>query len=168
MHIYLKQGGSFCLVEPENGEEEGWNRIILSANTQPIITVLSDDVVLVKYHDRDDGVLVIFPYSGKGKATVMKLHHLPETTNRLKLVHATFAKLLDFDDGRLTNNKRNKAITIVRELLPDVVRNSIGDKEDGITFYLHKDQLSVYLDKALKIKLNHYTLFSRNIKDSLL
>lgn len=166
MHIYVKQGGSVCLSEPEN--EEGWNRVILSAGTQPVITVLSDDVVIVKYHDRTDGVLVIFPYSGKGKATVMKLCNLPETNKRLGLIHAVFANLLDFDDGRLTNNKRNKAITIVRELLPDVVRNSIGNKEDGITFYLHKDQLSVYVDKALKIKLNHYILFSRNIKDSLL
>lgn len=166
MHIYLKQGGSVCLTEPEN--EEGWNRIILSANTQPVVTVLSEDVVLVKYHGRTDGVLVIFPYSGKGKASVMKLYNLPDSNRRLALVHAVFANLLDFDDGRLTNNKRNKAITIVRELLPGVVRNFIGNKEDGNTFYLHKDQLSVYKDNALKIKLNHYALFSRNIKDSLL
>lgn len=167
MEIYLKQGVSVSLVKPENIEEEKWNCVTLSSGAIPIITVLSDDVVLIKYHDSEDGELVIFPYSGKGKATAMKLHYLPDTTDRLKLIHATFVKLLDFDNNTLSNNKRNKAITIVRELLPDVVRNHIGIKRNGMTFYLYKNQLSVYKDGALKIKLNHYILFSRNIKDSI-
>lgn len=168
MYIYLKQGGLVCLSTPDDLENNGWNRIPTSSNSTPIVTVLSDDVVVVKYHDRTDGLLIVFPYSGKGKASVAKLHNLPDTNKRLGLLHGVFANLLDFDNGRLSNNKRNKAITIVRELLPDVVRNSIGNSQDKITFYLYKDQLSIYKDKSLKIKLNHYILFSRNIKDSLL
>lgn len=167
MEIYLKQGGLVCFSAPENAEEEGWNRMVIFANQNPIVTVLSDDVMVVKYHGRKDALLVVFPYSGKGKAVAMQLHTLPEVDKRLSTIHAVFANLLDFDDGRLSNNKRNKAITIVRELLPDVVRNSIGNTGDGITFYLHKDQLTIYKDKSVKVKLNHYALFSRNIKDSL-
>lgn len=168
MHMYLKQGGGVSSTMPEGGEELGWNKIILPADAQEFLTVLSDDVIVVKYHNRTDGLLVVFPYSAKGKARVLRLHNFSGDNKRLSILHEVFAKLLDFDDGRLTNRSRNKAITIIRELLPDVVRNHIGNKEDGITFYLHKDQLSVYVNKVLKIKFNHYILFSRNIKDSLL
>lgn len=167
MHIYLKSGGLVCLTVPDNVEDD-WNRIVLSPTGHPIITTLSDDVTIVKYHDRTDGLLIIFPPDSKEKAVCMNLHNLPDTNKRRELIHAVFANLLDYNDGRLSNGKRNKAIIIVRSLLPDVVRNRIGNKEDGITFYLYKNQISVYKDKSLKVKLRHYAFFSRNIKDSLL
>lgn len=171
MKLYVKQGCAVSFDEPDNAEDEGWCPVELPINSSPIIVTLSEDVSLVKYHNKTDGVLIVFPHfrgKRKGKALVIKLHNLPATYQIRALSHAVFAKLLGFDTDRLSNRSRNAAIMVVRSILPDVVRGHIGGDENGLAFHMHRDSLSLYKDKKQLIKLNHYTLLSRNIKDSFL
>jgi len=171
MKLYIKQGSAVSLDEPENAEAGGWSPVDLLPDASPIIVTLSEDITLVKYHNKTDALLIVFPHfkgNRKGKALVVKLHDMPATTRIRELSHIVFAKLLGFDTDRLSNRSRNAAIMVVRSILPDVVRGHIGGEDNGLAFYISRESLSLYKDKKQIIKLSHYTLFSRNVKDSLL
>jgi hypothetical protein len=171
MKLYIKQGCAVSLDEPDNVEAEGWSPVDLPADCSPIIVTLCEDITLVKYHNKTDALLIVFPHfkgARKGKALVVKLHDMPVTTRSRELSHIVFAKLLGFDTDQLSNRSRNAAIMVVRSMLPDVVRGHIGGDVNGLAFYLSRNSLSLYKDKKQIIKLSHYTLLSRNIKDLLL
>jgi hypothetical protein len=152
---------------PDDPEVE-WVKVPIPANRSPVITTLSEDIILVKFHNKDDGVLVVFPHNKKRKARAFKLHDLPASNNSRELLHAIFAILLDFDSGRLSNRNRNLGLLAIRPLLPDVVKGFIGkESRDALRFYLHKDKLSVLNGKQVIFRLDRYILLSSNIKDSI-
>lgn len=163
MHIYLKRDG---IIGYDLTNEEGWEKVIVHPEYSPIVNILSSNIVLITYEEIDKGILVVFPYRLTKKTRIFTLTNVPKSKGNGPLIHSIFAILLDFDDGRLTNRKRNDTIRMVRELLPDVVRGNVGSKENLLTFYLFKNKLSIYKQKVFVLRLDDYTSFSNNIKDS--
>lgn len=165
MNLFVKNGSTFTFSTDH--EIEGWTRIVIAANTRPIVISLCDEIMLVKYEGRDDGVLIVFPYRKATTPRVMKLHNLPTTVKPRELLHAVFRILLDFDEGRLSNRMRNSTLIIVRYFLPDVIRGMVGHNSEGLRFYIFQNKISLYKGTATVLKLDHFSLLSYKVKESL-
>lgn len=165
MNLFVKNGSTFTFST--DSEIEGWTHVILSAAARPIVISLCDEIILVKYEGRTDGVLIVFPYRKATTPRVMKLHNLPDTDKPRVLLQAVFRILLDFDEGRLSNRKRNSTLIIVRYFLPDVIRGFVGHNSEGLRFYIFQNKISLYKGTSTVLKLDHFSLFSYKVKESL-
>jgi hypothetical protein len=175
MNLFVSQHGTLILGEGEvpDDNENVWVKVAMNANHSPLLINLSEDMTLVKFHNKADGVsdvgvLVVFPYNRNQKPRTFKLHDLPDTNKKRELLHAIFAILLDFDNGRLSNRNRNFGLLAVRPLLPDVVRGYVGkETPDALRFYLNKDKLSIINGKSVIFRLERYIQLSNKVKDSI-
>lgn len=143
-------------------DAEKCDQVMINGKGEPCsIKDFGGGVYLIREGSSTEVHVVIFRIKDRCMPVTLKLHEVPFGRNELKEI---FTRLLGFDGNRLNNRGRNTAITIIRNMLPDVVRGTIPDST--LRYYLHKNQLTILDESGVKTRL-HYSTFSRNIKDTL-
>lgn len=129
---------------------------------------LDTGVFVVREGNETTVQLIIFKQGGRHKPRTLTFSDVPVNISIREILQILFAKLLSFDNNRLATRDRNIAITIIRSLLPDVVRGEIERTKGNLKFYLYNNLLSVFgLDGGSALIRLGYTSFSRVIKDRL-
>ncbi|AEV89692.1 hypothetical protein OBP_255 [Pseudomonas phage OBP] len=122
--------------------------------------------------DGEQHYVTLFKYHGKCKPRCVEISELLDIrcTSEKKLMIFIFGVLLGFDHDRLSNRDRNTLLAGIRYNLPPVFVGTtlLHGFERG--FYVNNDQLTIFTkvskDAGVLIRTG-YSLFSRNIKDSL-
>lgn len=127
---------------------------------------LDDLIYLVRFNKDTHAKLIIFRLIGMRAPRQIVLNNVIDCQNTKLLVKSVFHALLNFNSPNLSCKNRNIGITVIRSLLPDVVRGIILGTENQVSFYLNKNTLSIYKGNECKARFP-YTSFTRNFKDRI-
>lgn len=168
MKFFLFRNGDIITSgDPGVAEPSDYVEINGDENSFRVIP-LDTGVFIVREGNETTIQLIIFKQGGRCKPRTLTFNGVPANISIREILQVLFAKLLSFDNNRLATRDRNIAITIIRSLLPDVVRGEIERTKGNLKFYLYNNLLSVFsMDGGKALIRLGYTSFSRVIKDRL-